>query len=348
LKTVFYENENINEEVIKQWKSFYDRLDNIHQFQSIEWQLLALKKYRLTFLNRLALKVVVSISYKSNGEIYAIFPFVIRRKKGYICGDMAGGDYVDFLYTKDFKSEDLSHLLNEIKRKYNLKKLYFRGIRTDSNSNHLIRGLANKKFLKETKCVGINIEKTYEEFLKKLKKSVRQNLRTANNRLKTDNKEAYFEIYHNEKIDRHLVSDLQKVYYSRIQSRYTNFKAYLVKLIKSLLNLYYINKYNVVFDYMENNANHLLAVYKIDSKIAAYCYGPASHDAVSIIQVSINEEFYKYSPGKLLITHLVDYLISERNASKGINYLDLTIGDENYKYELGGIEKIRSDYIVEL
>lgn len=330
------------------WKNFYEKLGNFHRFQSVEWQLLAIKKYRLTFLNKLSNKVVVSIFYKKNDEVYAIFPFVIKNKKAYICGDMAGSDYVDFLYMDNFNAESLAYMLKEIKNKYRLEAIYFRGIQMESKSNCLIKDLDNKKIIKETKCVGIDIDKTYDEFLKGLKKSVRQNLRTAENRLKTDNKDANFEIHHNSKIDSNIVSEVERIYQLRQQNKYTNYKTYLKKVVKYVYNLIHENNYNVVFDSMENNTNHILGIFKIDSKIAAYCYGPVTHGTVSIIHVAINEEFHKYSPGKLLITYLIKYLKSEENTISAINYFDLTIGDESYKYELGGIEKIRSDYIVKL
>lgn len=347
MKVIFFENDDIDK-IQETWSTFYNQLDGLHSFQSLDWQQLAWNKYRYTTLNKIFSKTVVCLYFKGENNLCAIFPFTIRNKVAFISGDMAGCDYIDFLYNNAFDSQDLDYIFNMIKQRYKIKVIKFRGIQMNSKSNSLIRELKKQIDISEVTCVGINLGESYELYIQSLSKSVRQNLRTAYNRLNRDGKTYSFEFKSGQKLDSRLVNSIRELYYERQASKYMGSHNFITNIKIKISNFIYGNKYNVVFESMKNNKNHVMAILYIDDKIASYCYGPISNKQVSFVQVAINEEFYKYSPGMILLSHLIEYLLSNRSSNLDIAYLDLTIGDEKYKYDLGGVEKLRYDYTVYL
>jgi CelD/BcsL family acetyltransferase involved in cellulose biosynthesis len=73
-----------------------------------------------------------------------------------------------------------------------------------------------------------------------------------------------------------------------------------------------------------------LAVLKINQEIAAYFFGFKIEKNIEINRVVINDDFKFFSPG-LFLFH--EYIKKEIPQLEGI---DLTVGDEKYKFDLGG------------
>ena len=73
-----------------------------------------------------------------------------------------------------------------------------------------------------------------------------------------------------------------------------------------------------------------LAVLKINQEIAAYFFGFKIEKNIEINRVVINDDFKFFSPGLLLFN---EYIKKEIPQLEGI---DLTVGDEKYKFDLGG------------
>ncbi len=58
------------------------------------------------------------------------------------------------------------------------------------------------------------------------------------------------------------------------------------------------------------------------------------HSAVVFPRLAIDSDFSDYRPGYLLITETIRYMIENTD----IRNMDLSRGDEKYKYDLGGVE----------
>jgi CelD/BcsL family acetyltransferase involved in cellulose biosynthesis len=79
----------------------------------------------------------------------------------------------------------------------------------------------------------------------------------------------------------------------------------------------------------------------IDKSIAGFCAGFVSHNGKIILPfLAINSVFSRYSPGAILITESIKFLVENHN----YKYFDLSRGEEKYKYTYGGIEHFNFTY----
>ncbi len=62
-----------------------------------------------------------------------------------------------------------------------------------------------------------------------------------------------------------------------------------------------------------------------------------------IPRLAINSDFSFYSPGMVLIRELVDYTVR----SPELSTIDLSRGDEKYKYAVGGEEYCTVEFVVD-
>ena len=86
--------------------------------------------------------------------------------------------------------------------------------------------------------------------------------------------------------------------------------------------------------------NAMTFVLYINGSMAAFMSGLSDSGRLIIPRLSIDESFRRYSPGMLLVTEAIKYLIK----STDINVLDLSQGDEPYKYNLGATEHFSYRY----
>lgn len=69
----------------------------------------------------------------------------------------------------------------------------------------------------------------------------------------------------------------------------------------------------------------------------------SNHDNVAVIpRLAINSAFNVYCPGGLLITDTIKWLIE----NSSVRNLDLSRGNESYKYVYGGTEHYNFDFIM--
>lgn len=80
----------------------------------------------------------------------------------------------------------------------------------------------------------------------------------------------------------------------------------------------------------------------INGNLAAFMSGVLdfSNRSAVIPRLSINNDFSKYSPGIVLINEMAKVIIND----KSIDCLDLSKGDEKYKYQMGGKEYKSFDF----
>lgn len=61
-----------------------------------------------------------------------------------------------------------------------------------------------------------------------------------------------------------------------------------------------------------------------------------------IPRLAINDKYKSYSPGILLINETIKFLISNNK----IHTLDLSQGEEEYKYKMGGVKHYSYNFII--
>ena len=187
--------------------------------------------------------------------------------------------------------------------------------------------------IKERPCVRITLNDTtgeskdaFDEWYHSLSKSVRQNIRTAYNRINTDGKQySFFEsakLPFKEKI----------VYYSLYHKRAAqiNEEEYLNSHnLVSMLRLYIEMFFNICFFLINRAKRASIAVLKIDDNVAALMVLLKEHNGVIVPKLAINTDFSRYSPGYVLIAEFF------RKTSSPFVF-DLSRGAEPYKTALGG------------
>lgn len=94
--------------------------------------------------------------------------------------------------------------------------------------------------------------------------------------------------------------------------------------------------FNPITRALKEMDNAFTSVFRIDGTIAGVMQGFIGKDNRSVIipHLAINSEYSVYSPGALLISETIRYLISDTS----VRELDLSRGEEKYKYSMGGIE----------
>ncbi|AKG20656.1 GNAT family N-acetyltransferase [Calothrix sp. 336/3] len=79
----------------------------------------------------------------------------------------------------------------------------------------------------------------------------------------------------------------------------------------------------------------MLSVLYVGDEIAAMDFGMRSHAAFHSSFCSYNQDFYKYSPGMILLMKTLEYA-----SSQGISYIDLGAGEDNYKQRLSNANTV--------
>ena len=195
-----------------------------------------------------------------------------------------------------------------------------------------------------SKSVSIELQiSNWQGYFDSLGKHVRQNVRTAYNRIRRDGHKVSFAFYSavgsgkelRDLTARRVLAQCRQLYLKRQEDKYHK-SSFASKLWLSFLN------YTAQSVPGENG---FLSVMWFDGELAAYMEGYLNADrkAIEVPRLAINDKFGWYSPGCVLIAELVKYLLSNTNIKK----IDLCRGTEKYKYDMGGgeycIKKVHVD-----
>lgn len=184
--------------------------------------------------------------------------------------------------------------------------------------------------------VCINFEDDYEAYNKSLSKSTRQNLRTAYNRLNSDGKELSFKVMFGggNSFD---YKPFIELYCERHAARYG-------VQTSGIKKWFLLHQSFATLNYTKNPRGLTMALC-IDGQLAAFMSGMLGlkHEYV-VPRLSINDEFGFYSPGMLLLNEAVKYFMKETE----VRHLDLSQGEEPYKYKMGGDAHLSHSFKLDL
>lgn len=319
--------------------------------KSSEWELLFRKSLSTSFLSPSWHKIVLSLYTRSHlthrlnriqyftacrqddpSSLSIAGFFFIQKSKGKTVLKftqlLGPSDYYDFLHTPDFDASVLPELLRKIAFQYKANLLSFSHIREDSL---ICKALSDVEDIekKSLKCVAINLPEDYDTWFKSLSKSVRQNIRTANNRVKKAGLSMEAEFLKKEDAEKINFKALKEIY--RLRSAGKKQKVYWKTKVYKFLDWGFKGEPDM-FDLEEiKETDFTLGILKLDGRIAAYFFGLNQSDRIEINRVAIHPGFYFYSPGMILLSEYIKTAIPQ-----GLKILDLTVGDEKYKYDLGG------------
>lgn len=173
-------------------------------------------------------------------------------------------------------------------------------------------------------CVYIDFD-TYEDYYSSLSKNMRKNLKNAYNRVKTDGISIDLRVYKGGEKHSFDYKPFLEMYCDRKHKKYN--------VNNSFLRKWFLLHYNFATRNYVKNSNGITFALFFNERLAAFMSGvKGSYNDFVLPRIGMEEDFYFYSPAILLLNESIKYFIEETD----IRILDLSHGEEEYKYRMGG------------
>lgn len=332
-----YEVKLFNTSTISQLKADWELLQSgkdMTYFQSFDWYLM------LSQINQKKYKkhAIIFAEITNNGEPSLIAPlwivfktFGFVNKKGvYFFGRQGWNDYCNIIY-KQFDEEAVKFLFDYIEKNFKTNEFRFDLLRENSSFYNFLKSNYELTLDRKETCVKLELSESEEDYLKKLSKNSKQNIRTARNRAVTDGV-TYKINFDDKEVDLQSFAKFRQMRVEKKQSFQLS-----IKWLKNRIYQHLVYKFPEYTPFKEDKNSHFLTMTndKNNELCAAFCYGlDSAHKEVVVMAVSLNESYSRYSPGMLaLYSYIVDC-----TATKNVSVIDFTRGTERYKYVLGGNE----------
>lgn len=246
-------------------------------------------------------------------------------------GDIQGCDIADALWKPSLTEEQRRELADFFYRQVpRVMKLH----RIPSESPLVARVPSERvATLHLETYVRVTVPDDPDTLLKSLSSSVRQNIRTAYNRMRRDGVEVRLEVFdEGHRVSGEVWQKIMDLYFDRLFSKYRSRQVRSWWGRRKKRHLYYHVKHDTLSLRDLPNAFH--AVLWSGEKVIAFMSGFKTHDGktVSIPRLAIDTSFGFYSPGYVLVTEVIRYIA----AHPILRVLDLSRGDEKYKFDMGG------------
>lgn len=252
-------------------------------------------------------------------KVRAIVPLLKSKGKYHLFGDVNGFNECGLLYDDCAILPDVISLLHKRFGEVEFMKIDERS--PISNYKGEMTTVSNN--------VAIMFDEDFDEYFKGLSKSVRQNIRTAYNRLKTDGQSLSMKYFSSDNIKLYgggmPIDELIRLYIKRHSERYG--------VATGRLKQWFLTHQSFATRYYIEAPNAFTSVLYINSEIVGFLSGLHNDRILIVPRLSIDSDYRRYSPGLILVCETIKYL--QQNAA--IRCLDLSLGDEQYKYQLGGL-----------
>lgn len=272
------------------------------------------------------------IIYK-NGKPIVLFPlcktFSIKNRccEYHLYGNRQNGIF-DLLYDPNISRSDFIEAVKLLK--CNISAPYFVRMRESSIVYKCFPSLNL-----ESADSGVSIKLPFEGYgfyFSSLSKNVRQNIRTAYNRLNTDGCKLELKVIRGKDVCKSLNQELLNVYLQRSQNRYSKKFNFTSKY-----QYKYIHHYSVTLNSLDNSRYYILF---INGSVAAFmgCFINHAKNCLIVPRLAINDHFRRYSPGMILLNEAIKHSYDHTN----IKEIYLSRGVDKYKLNMGGV--IYSNY----
>lgn len=321
-------------------------------FQSFDWNRLLTEEFLQDRYNKLFSALYVFAVYRDKA-CKMIAPVIVqkvtakivwwgKRKGIYILGTGSYSDYLNFIYD-DFAYEAFEGLIAFIKNEFNGLQIHMTYLREDTMMSKYLKSTGKEK-LKQTTSVYVSLEKNGEEYYNSLSKNVRQNLRTAKNRMKKDGIRYEIKILRRiEDLDR--LDGLMSLHAKRVAIKNRKVDTDPLHKLSGILMYRYMEKkeqrYNIVQRSMCTMKDSIEIIVELNGHISGYLYGLLDKKAIRVMQNCFDEDYRYYSPMFRGSFDFISQECDERNLK--VDQIDFTRGGEDYKFKLGGKE-LRLDH----
>ena len=277
---------------------------------------------------------VCVLRYKS--EIIAIFPFEIEKKYGLKILKWAGDKQADFcspILNKNFNFNKKDFLdlydqtLKQIKE-IDLVYLKKQPEYIDEIINHFVCFLKNYR---DSKTYNILLPNKWEDYNKNVLKKEFYNQNSRKKRSLEKLGELKFRVIEDQNEKKTILDKLFTQKNIRLSS----------KGIQDILNDNDLKFYKEYENKILKNTETHLSYLSLNDELIAIHWGIIYKNRFYYLLLSMKEErFRKYSPGRLLISSLIEWSIEKR-----LKFFDFTFGDEIYKKSWSNRENLLFNYI---
>jgi len=312
------------------WVRIYD-CSTLSYFCSLNWHKVVLAFLQKTLITKRRNKIKY-FTITNGDEINVLGFFFIRNYKGQrkiIFGHLLGpSDYYDFVYSDIANLKLTGSILTKIMDDHKATAFSMGHVKQHSLLYNWMTCLKPVQ-INPLACVAITLPNEFKDYLNLLSTNAKQNLRTAQNRLRKNNLHTDFSLLGRNDLEKIDFQSLKRIYKDRNRSKEGS-QSWQSKLYVNLDSIF--KGYPDMFDLMETlETDFSLGVLRINGNLAAYFFGFCKKQSIEINRVAIVHEYKFYSPGILLFHEFI-----KNHISKGLRVVDLTVGDEKYKYDLGG------------
>lgn len=269
--------------------------------------------------------------------------FVVKttgRTRGlFLLGSGGETDYNDFIYFQEHVPNTyIEFFVHQVLQQTAQSVLRLSQIQQDSPLAMWAKEKA--QYVKSNPCAQIALQDTFEQYWQTISKSVRKNIRTAQNRLRTDQKTWNITFLCGHPVPPPIVEKYQKIYQHRCDTKQQ--KHTLATWVWGCYQGWRKRKFNLMTKAMQTLENAYSAFITIDGEIAAYFYGILDAQArLCVMRVALNDRYSRYSPGMILLSKAIEKM----HVQKNVRILDLTNGDEPYKFALGAVAHETQYYV---
>lgn len=303
-------------------------------FCTLAWHKIVRRFFTATFLTRKSNRIVYFTVRESSSDaaIVLLGFFFIKSTKGtksiQFAQLLGPSDYYDFVYAKPVSASFLKDCIAKIVSDQGCTTFSFSHIK---ESSALFEALQLFGTLESNSldCVALDLSTSYDAHYRSLSKNARQNLRTAHNRISKNGVRSELLFLNQQDADTIDFKLLKAIYKERSASK--NQAVHWKSQLYNLLDDPFRKKLDL-FDLEEvKDTNFVVGILKLDDVIGAYFFGLKNGSVIEINRVALNHNLKFYSPGMVLLDAFVKLAYET-----GIKTIDLTVGDEKYKYDLGG------------
>ena len=293
---------------------------------------------------------------ESSGEILMIVPLVkVAGLKPYfkMLGDIGGCDITDALYknglTQEEKLECIRFFYDSMPGRLELRRLF--------QGSLLLLNAPAERMVSDT-AIGyadIPVPQDWDAYLASLSGYSRHNLKRAYNRMDRDGVKYRLEVYGGDNpLPKKVWKLLMKTYYARFHAKYKRgvFSdetkgGIIVQTLKyihyrTLKRLWFYTKHDS--SSIPELPNSRICVLWNGEEMISFLCGFLTHDKkiYSLPRLAINEKYNYYTPGCVLMSEVLKYL----KAGGVTEHLDMSRGDEQYKFKMGAIAYSAHDIIL--
>ena len=329
----------------KIWKNL-ETGEDMTVFQSYEWYRWLNSAYSSERVKR-TFREWIYLVCSENGQAKMIAPIqIVKRgfcihgiglKKGaYFIGRVGPSDYLNFIY-RGFDVKAIETILDYLKKQYNIKLFTFEKLLTNTDSSVFLCSKYDIDLIRTIPAVSLILPLNLDAYNSLLKKHAKQNFRTAINRQNRDGYQFEHEmVYSISPEQKRIILNIRE---QRVKEKRKNIEARFSSRVFNFARERIICKFNANVDLFDCPNSQWCFLVKDKDRIIGFFWGirDVSKKCYYAVLAGVDEEYSWYSPS---ISHLHLWIKEQYEKDEMVvNIIDFTLGEEKYKFDIGGCLK---------